>query len=458
MGKASIDPVNPIDSPSKGAIVFVHGFTGSGKTTWEDIAPRLMSEPELKSWDGWLITYSSSPMPDIFRNLWSSDASIDQLALQVITDVTKGTLSDYESVVLIAHSMGGLVIQRALLDSKELRDKTFAVIMYGTPSAGLAKASFIEFWKKQISDMAHDGYFIKKLRDDWSAEVGEEPLFRFLAVRGQKDEFVPETSSSMPFLKKYRASIPGNHTGMLVLDESETGAIDVARNCILGKEQKLANYDSVSFALEIKEFQQIVNDLEPTVSSLDEDSLVDLAIALDAIGRQEDAQKFLMLYADKNSDAFGSLGGRLKRYWLSAGRIEKIGESAEKYYKKGYEIAKEANSDSQIYYLGINLAFLAFVFRKSSEQAEVYANEVLEACERSISAGKNDDWVKATQAEANLILRNFGEAYRLYDEYVNSMSKLWKISSTYLNAIEIAAELDQAEVVNRIEEIFVKAT
>ena len=44
-------------------------------------------------------------------------------------------LAGYERLVLVAHSLGGLVIQRALLDDQELLQKVKRVFLFATPSA-----------------------------------------------------------------------------------------------------------------------------------------------------------------------------------------------------------------------------------------------------------------------------------------------------------------------------------
>ena len=459
MSKPAIESIVVRESKSKAAVIFIHGFTGSGQGTWNDLAPRLMLDPKMSGWDGWVISYKSTFKPDLLRNLWSADASIDKLALQVATDINEGSLSQYDSIVLIAHSMGGLVTQRAILNSETLASKAHAVIFYGTPSGGLEKASYLKFWKRQIADMEKDGDFISSLRRDWSEKFGVKPPFNFLAIAGQNDEFVPDVSSIKPFAAnpKHIASVPGHHTSMVHPPLSDSSAIDVARNCILGDLEQLGNFDSVKLAIESGEFRQVVRDLEPNADSLDKRALVNLAIALDSLGERSKAEQYLAQYAGENSDALGTLGGRLKRQWMMSGRSQNDAEAAEHYYRKGYEIAQGKKDYDQIYYLGINLAFLSLVFRDDKTKAQDYAKEVLNACEKSIEDGGVNDWVKATQAEAHFILGQFDQAYALYDEYVNSNPKIWKVSSTYLNAMGIASSFDRQEVMDKIEEIFVKA-
>lgn len=89
---ASVAPVRSPDEAHDAAIVFVHGYTGSGPGTWIDLAPRLMKEPQLASWDGWTLTYGTSWMPDIC-GIWTADADLPILAARLATDLAKGALA-----------------------------------------------------------------------------------------------------------------------------------------------------------------------------------------------------------------------------------------------------------------------------------------------------------------------------------------------------------------------------
>jgi hypothetical protein len=74
------------------------------------------------------------------------------------------------------------------LDDKDLRARVSHVFLFGTPSNGLVKASFLTFLKRQVRDMARDSPFIKGLREQWrqqfSAKLGKSLPFKFLAVAG----------------------------------------------------------------------------------------------------------------------------------------------------------------------------------------------------------------------------------------------------------------------------------
>ena len=68
-------------------------------------------------------------------------------------------MGDYKKLILIGHSMGGLVIQAFIIEEllngrRKHLDRLTEVLLYGTPSAGLEKAYWGRFFKEQLADMS----------------------------------------------------------------------------------------------------------------------------------------------------------------------------------------------------------------------------------------------------------------------------------------------------------------
>ena len=200
--KTSVACVRKSPADTKAAIVFVHGFTGSGATTWTELLPRIEAQANLEGWDIYTVTYATSLSLDI-SELWAADANLKTLGQRLATDLAQTALAPYDALVLIAHSMGGLVVQKALVDYPTLVRRTRCVILLGTPSDGLKKSSgAASLLKRQLGDMAWGSPFITALRADWQATFGDRPPFSFLASPAS------ETSSSLltPRLRRFRWS------------------------------------------------------------------------------------------------------------------------------------------------------------------------------------------------------------------------------------------------------------
>src|SRR5438128_5049 len=152
------DEVSTTEHRNRGAeaaVVFIHGF-GSAGNPFGMLPALLANEPALADWDLHELAYNTGLLPD-FRGLWAADPDIPLLATYLRSRATLEPLGNYESLAFVAHSMGGLVVQRGLLDDSELVGRASHVFMFGTPSGGLKSGKLGRFFKRQIADMAIDG-------------------------------------------------------------------------------------------------------------------------------------------------------------------------------------------------------------------------------------------------------------------------------------------------------------
>ena len=196
------------------ALVLLHGFFGNTEATWARFTTFLVNEPKLTSWDLFGLGYPTSLRIDV-PNVWSADPDVKMLARALKTTLSLPPLNRYRKIAIAAHSMGGLVIQRAILDNVALKNRFSHVFLFGTPSAGLAKARLFARLKRQVSDMAADGPFITSLRREWMEQFAQGMGFELYVVAGDMDEFVPASSSLAPFPYCVQAVVPGNRSKSL---------------------------------------------------------------------------------------------------------------------------------------------------------------------------------------------------------------------------------------------------
>jgi alpha-beta hydrolase superfamily lysophospholipase len=107
------------------AIIFVHGFNGSARGTWEEFPSVIRTMPEARGADAFFVNYPSTTesvqicaeefrafLTDILRDPIQTvvNPSLPRAANQ------RGIAPLYTRVVLVAHSMGAVVVRRAVLD------------------------------------------------------------------------------------------------------------------------------------------------------------------------------------------------------------------------------------------------------------------------------------------------------------------------------------------------------
>jgi pimeloyl-ACP methyl ester carboxylesterase len=420
---------------NKVAIVFVHGFTGDVQATWGNIPEFLHDQPELEGWDLVGFGYKSRRRFDIVK-LWSADASLEEISTELKTALA---LSAYDQVVLVAHSMGGLVVQRALVKYSKLRKRVRQVILYGTPSRGLVKATLVSWLKQQTRNMSASGPFVKTLREDWTRLDAGGQLPPLLAIAGETDQFVPPGSSLDPFPEDMRRVIPGNHLTMLDAPSAKAACVQIILQALTEGTAKAGPRSAAGVALEYGRFQEVIDKLWPIrKEALDDEGAGSLALALDSVGRRDDAIEFLREHKPSGTDPLGILGGRYKRRWLLE-RRRADAEEAFKLYGQGYEgaTAKTPPDHEQAFYHGINLAFMELAYGGDFRAARKRAEKVFEHCQLAKSP-RHRFWRTATEADAQLVLGHTEEGIKRHAEAAKMQLQPWQALSIQEQAMRTA--------------------
>jgi pimeloyl-ACP methyl ester carboxylesterase len=449
---------------NKACVVFIHGFTGDATLTWGRFPDLLANEPSMSEWDILCFGFESSLAPDM-TGIWKGNPEIQMISDSLKTFIKMSFASQYNALVFIAHSMGGLVIQRALLDEASLFQKVDKVILFGTPSFGLTKAwpfqlPLLKKLFRQPSDMAKNSAFIRTLREDWNKRFGQGMPFGFLAVAGSEDEFVPASASINDFPDDQCAVVPGNHLNIVKPISNEDASVNLVLRFISGKRDFRSPLGSAAFALERREFQKVIDTLGNNPEKLDARALVKLALALDGLGKRAESIQVLKNAERKDTDAMGVLAGRHKRIWIE-NRTDNEGRAALDMYDDAYRIAVGKGDAAQAFYHGINRAFLALMYENDLGKAREIAQEVLTHCaaakQKETSPASDDSmWRRATEGEANLILGNVAVALERYAIALLGPPKPepWQLTSSGWQACLIADKLRDAETASSLKKLF----
>ncbi|MBV8639624.1 MAG: hypothetical protein JO322_16210 [Candidatus Eremiobacteraeota bacterium] len=207
------------------AIVFIHGFAGQLEKTWGRFPAILANHPELDDWDIFSVGYSSSLRLDV-APFWAADAGLTVLGYYLRTVLAMPPLNRYRNIALIAHSMGGLIAQQAVLDA-DVRSRISHVFLFGTPSLGVNKANPFGRLKQQVRDMAVGSGFIGELRAQWACAYTQDRPFALHVIAGERDTFVPINSAFEPFADNVRYVVPGTHTTMVRPDDSRSLSVQI---------------------------------------------------------------------------------------------------------------------------------------------------------------------------------------------------------------------------------------
>ncbi|WP_338840570.1 ABC-three component system protein [Flavobacterium ginsenosidimutans] len=196
---------------SKNLIVFIHGFIG-GEQTWirEDkkrpFIDLILKDAEIKkNYDIGLFQYHTKllsffPKAKFVLRLFNNRKNASNLPINEISRLLdsqlKHSYNTYESIILIGHSMGGLVAKRLILDdiSKNLNTRIKLYVSLATPHSGsnLATVGKTIIKNFQLTDLSPLSESIATMNDEW---VKCKLLPKRLYAQGSYDTVVPTVSS-----------------------------------------------------------------------------------------------------------------------------------------------------------------------------------------------------------------------------------------------------------------------
>jgi pimeloyl-ACP methyl ester carboxylesterase len=427
---------------SPNLLLFVHGFSGEAANTFGEIPRLLMENNAMDGWDLMPLGYSQHVKPEMGKTVWASENDIMRIA-DYLRSVIEYKFDSYQRIALIGHSLGGLVIQQAMVELDPGQMKRISHVMcIATPSGGISSEALKKLCDAENSALQREGNFISSLREQWSTKFKAGYPFDFKAVAATNDEFVPVVSSLEPFEEASRITLDGSHFSIVHQDDKENDTYELILQSLTGNafHSTYTNREEINIAL--GKYDAVIKELLPKSDSLNLKGLRNLIFALEGMDRTEEALEILENHplALENSDLMGILGGRFKRKYLQT-MADADGQKAIEYYTKGLQIAEAASNAGQIYYLSINLAFLSLVCEEDQQAMQEYAQQALEATARDAF---DNLWKLATIAEGHLYLGQLEES-KAYYKKAAEMAGIREKISIYTNAYAAYTSLMHTE-------------
>ncbi|NNC44304.1 MAG: hypothetical protein HKN99_00300 [Winogradskyella sp.] len=394
-------------------LLFVHGLSGESKGTFGNIPNLLKSDSTFDGWAMKPLGYAPIVQPKLGKDIWGAIRDIDKISGYLKTCLTY-KFKDYDRIAIVAHSLGGIVAQKAILSlDEDVRQRISHLIMFGAPSNGIAPEVLSKQWNKKYSEMSSEGDFITSLRKDWEQTFKGNYPFKLKVAASPHDEYVSVESCHKPFAEEHCEFVDGKHLMMVKPKDEKDDAYNLILNTLSGSKffNQYTNTEEINLTL--GKYDAVVNELLPKKDDLDKRGLTQLIFALEGLERKEEVFEILDSHplAKSNTDLMGIIGGRHKRDYLKTYSF-KSSQLARDYYSKALEISVENEVHSQIYYHAINLAFLSIVTDPETGRGEMkkYAKQALEAAEKC----EDNLWKYATVAEANMYLGNLDVAKEFY--------------------------------------------
>jgi pimeloyl-ACP methyl ester carboxylesterase len=180
----------------KSLVLFIHGLGGKGEETWDKFPELLLQDDEFAR--RYAIGFFSYPTM-LVRTIFNRKApSIQELAAGLRTQI-ENRYAQFLSVVLVCHSLGGLIARKYLLDEFKAKRRTrvkgivlFAVPNNGADLAGVANA--VSWRHHQVRQLCRGSDLIELLNEDWFT-MGLPEVVRAKYVTGTQDHVVDRFSA-----------------------------------------------------------------------------------------------------------------------------------------------------------------------------------------------------------------------------------------------------------------------
>lgn len=249
------------ESVGKVLIVLVHGLGAAettwvcGKKTWTDL---LLNDPNLPDTDVAIVKYDTAHVAMGLLNAmginslkigWFRRVSIGKgpfTDLKILSQELKRELNtnrskEYEKIIIVGHSMGGLIGIRYILEELEhcgkLNVKGF--ISLATPYNGSNKAFYNSLFKTihehaQIPSLEPNSIFLDNTIRLWQKHK-DSINFKYVFCFGTNDTWVSQESSVPHIVSskwKYSTPLPGDHSSILNVDSHDSPTYRVVSEAI----------------------------------------------------------------------------------------------------------------------------------------------------------------------------------------------------------------------------------
>jgi hypothetical protein len=222
-------------------ILFVHGL-GGGEKTWGLFPELIKADVELEA-TTYFYKYPTPPLGiKLFYVLQNSYQNLQDLAKGLRTEI-EHVHKDADEIILVGHSMGGLVVRQYLLDEyiAGKQPKVKKVILYAVPNEGSSFANLIgdlpTLLNPHLMQMCINSDFIDLLNQNWaSSPLYADNKIDLTVVVGGNDKIVDRRSAEGIFRHLSPEHIPdASHLTIVKPESANSLTYRILRNSILKK-------------------------------------------------------------------------------------------------------------------------------------------------------------------------------------------------------------------------------
>lgn len=202
-------------------IIFVHGLGGEIDKTWGKFPKFIIDDPEIEHK---VVEYGYTS-PPFLKQFYKSAPTISNIANGLLTDINARCDITKDEIILVGHSLGGLVIKRLLVRLSKLGNKhnIKKVCFFDVPHGGSGLANigqFIAFKNRHLKSLVNNSSDLDLLDEDWVDKNLSEQL-NILSIIDANETVVSSVSSKSLFRYHPIETINGVNHSSIVKPTSE---------------------------------------------------------------------------------------------------------------------------------------------------------------------------------------------------------------------------------------------
>lgn len=205
-----------LDLTKNNLILFIHGWRGDADGTWLKFPELVRHDPRFSDTHVAAVNY---PTFITRRNL-----TIGETASWIAEKLEANQIEHYSKIAIIAHSIGGLVSRKLILQRRHAFHGVGILIEVGTPHTGTERyAQLLDdlgiplAGNDLVTEVKVGSDFLRDLRNDWNALDPRTPTHCFTSP---DDGLVPQDSALFQCDKFHY--LPGfDHTGMVKPNDAQ---------------------------------------------------------------------------------------------------------------------------------------------------------------------------------------------------------------------------------------------
>lgn len=204
-------------------IIFVHGLTGKVGTTWGKFSDFLKADESIEYTVKELGYYSP-------YFAWFMPApTIASIASGLLTDIRKECCIENDDIILVGHSMGGIVIKQLLLKLNEenIKHNINKICFFDVPHQGAILANIGRYfsWRnRHLKSLAMNSADLEAINSAWFNR-GIDRNLSILSIVDASESVVAAASSKSPFRHHPIETIQNVNHSSIVKPKSENDAV-----------------------------------------------------------------------------------------------------------------------------------------------------------------------------------------------------------------------------------------